>query len=456
MATKKPYIVKPPMRPVGEPDLPPFPIEEMKKAMGLPPLDVEGVLPPMRPADQITEPTPVVTPPPAPTPRAAKAAQKIATPIIAPPVEKPVEDPAPIIKPEETPKFSAPITTPLETSNETRKSTFDWGALLAGATPVLAGYLAGDIAGGFQGGGQALLEVEKNRREAEILNAKSEAAKARALASARDNIQLKPMVGPDGNVIYGTPQQALGQRVGYASSDLENYAQKQAIKDKADIQKYYAKGQNFTIRADENGRIVKIDKTPGSTAPPQIIGDTSTMSKESRKDTMRVVENYNKSTAKDVTMYTDLTEAYSNLINGGQLAKKLALMGLVKSIEERMTNEDRDYYTKEISELQQIGKKVEEVRGNEINPRLIGDASAVIGRALDKIDNRVNYNRKKYQSQLKAVRPELSQEQIEAAFGSLPPFTKGVYMQKDDDVRFVPWKLIGEGIRLKYKAVKGE
>jgi hypothetical protein len=379
---------------------------------------------------------------PAKSKRASKVALKSLDPLPEPQVA------APEIKEQvglEQPQMeAAPIQREIESQRQPENTNWDWGDALIGITPVLAGYLSGEPAVGYSYGGQGLLDRQK-----EIIEANKQKAKLLREKSSRDS--LKPVKMEDGSIRYLSESEAEGQEVGYAGSDLENYARRKAIAAQSDVKEAEMKGSVYNIKTDpQSGMLQRIDKRTGEVMP---VGDVSSLSPKARKDAMKYVGDYNKAIGKDIEGFSDLENAFKNLKENNQLGNKLAVMRFVKEVETRLSDYDRKYYTSEISAARDIQARARELSGNKMNPRLVREATKLTARALDKIKKRVNDNRNRFQSQLKGVRPELKQQQLEEVFGVKPNMAQGTYMKKGEDVYEVPWGEVPSKIEQGFKFI---
>lgn len=73
-----------------------------------------------------------------------------------------------------------------------------------------------------------------------------------------------------------------------------------------------------------------------------------------------------------------------NLLGSGQLQDKVAVMSIVKELEGRMTDADRDYYSGEIAMLKKLQVAISQQKDNTLNPRLLQEAEHVLRNSIGK------------------------------------------------------------------------
>jgi hypothetical protein len=72
-----------------------------------------------------------------------------------------------------------------------------------------------------------------------------------------------------------------------------------------------------------------------------------------------------------------------NLLGSGQLQDKVALMSIIKDLEGRMTDADRDYYSAETAILAKLHATLNQQKGNTLNPRLLQDAEVILRNSIN-------------------------------------------------------------------------
>lgn len=398
------------------------PKEKLKPVPEQAPLDVSG----FQRSD--SSPSPVSSPKPAKS-IADMAALKIPN--------MPSEQPAPSV--------AAPELKERYPAMQSESTNWDWGNIAVALAPVIAGYASGAPDIGFTKGGQGL--AQRYKEELDLNNARIKALQKKSAAGTN----LKPVKMEDGTIRYLSEEEAMGKEVGYAGSDLKNYQARKDIQKESSVETARAKGQLTNFREDEDGRLIAIDKPTGQITP---VGDVSGLSPEARKDAKDYVKQYNKSVEKDLDSYADLESSFKSLLDNNQLGNKTAVMGIVKDIETRLSDYDRAYYTGEISEAAQIRARARQFKSNEMNPRLLKDAMGLIGRFLAKKKKRVADKRKKFKSQLKGAREELTPEQLDQVFGIRPDMSQGTFMKKGNEILEVPWDNVQEALEEGYKVIR--
>lgn len=72
------------------------------------------------------------------------------------------------------------------------------------------------------------------------------------------------------------------------------------------------------------------------------------------------------------------------LLGSGQLQDKVAVMSIVKELEGRMTDADREYYSGEIAMLKKLQVVISQQKDNNLNPRLLQEAEHVLRNSISK------------------------------------------------------------------------
>jgi hypothetical protein len=256
---------------------------------------------------------------------------------------------------------------------EGRRQDTSWDEVVLGATPVLTGLLTGEWDTAFQAGSEALLKDQEQQFELE---------KRRAAASEKtEKPQLTDILDPKGSGKKVKAWAYPGGRIestGVPSSF--DYESKADIRKEKDMEKYLSKGQNFIYKQDQvTGRDYRIDKITGRRH--NITMPSGYLDKK-QNSVIKEFSNKADDFKKDEIAYKDLRES-ANLLGKGVLQNKMAVMGIVKKIENRLSDADRDYYTKPIGTLRSLREKMKQEKSGKMRPELIKEAKDLLNRLMD-------------------------------------------------------------------------
>lgn len=298
-------------------------------------------------------------------------------------------------------------------------SSFEFNELMAGATPALVGLLVGQPGAGFQRSSDAFGSIYQNKIDQEKARLKALQAKSSSGGS------LKPIKTRDGRLIWANPSDAEGQEVGYAGADVENYAARLGKRNKFDVARQKAMGQNFDLRELDNGVLARIDKKTGEQFPVSYVGGLTPNQKKSVKP---IITQYSKDVTKTMDNYEDLQRKFSLLQTNNLLGKKTAIRGIITDIESRLTDADARYYQMEVSLLQELKKIVEEQTTDEVNPRIVRDAVGIISKSFAKMQNKINNTNELYRKRLKSSDIGIDDKQMDDLFSIKPNMQKNIPM----------------------------
>jgi len=279
--------------------------------------------------------------------------------------------------------------------------------LFAGGSALLVGALMGDIptAAGVAGN-QILSEYNKDAdldREKELLQFKA----SRGI-SGSGNTTPQKIVGEDGKVRYAYDRKDIeGKQAGYSTSDLGLDRARLANRRESNV----LEGKNITFKPDDQGRMSKYDRITGEVTPINIAG----LSPKQIDRAERVTDKFNKEVAPLKETISDAESAIQNLADKNQLSNKLAFMEIVKTVEQRLSDQDRNYYQQEISDMRKLRERKDLINRNELNPRLVQESLRMINRGLAKARKRYQEKRGTYSSQLEAR--DFPKDRVDSIFG---------------------------------------
>lgn len=150
------------------------------------------------------------------------------------------------------------------------------------------------------------------------------------------------------------------------------------------------------IRPDKAGNMV--DMNPQSKTFKMVVGSSpkSTAAQETvllsgqkfvpdvvqQTAVQKLATEYTQKKQKNYDDFAKIKKAKS-MISTGALGNKLAVMTLVKDVETRLSDRDREYYAKPISFLNKLAMFIQEQKTNKLNPELVAEANQIFS-ALEK------------------------------------------------------------------------
>ena len=238
--------------------------------------------------------------------------------------------------------------------------------LAGGATPMLIGALMGDIGTGAQVGGQAL--GKQLDWQQKMLMKKQEAAN-RAPTSEKRRYQTKNIYNPDTKE-YEVWDYDTATRKWYKTGKLAGYAPS-LYKDPNKEYHVYNKADSTSGEIIGKPQIVPFVKKDG----------TKYFPKSKHRDIVHdKAREYQKSMNK-LEAANDNLDTASNLIKNtksGILGSMISVMNLVKSVESKITDQDANRYTAQVSFLEKFFEEVGKLETNEVPIRLLKEAKESI------------------------------------------------------------------------------
>ena len=237
-------------------------------------------------------------------------------------------------------------------------------AIVAGI-PMLVGALMGRPGIGAKGAGKALLSDMDRQYEREKLQFKTnrEAKKSGTLYKYKDP--------SSGLAKFGSYDDAHGNEPMYStgSSSLEDQINRRkaaeevktgAYKEKAD----YKEEKNIA-QMEREGKV-----TTGAFNPSQ------------KKAADSAVKDFDSKIKKNEESMRNLEDAINSL-GKGEFGDKIGFMRVVKSVEDKLSDRDREFYLSFINRLSQVREQARRFKGKGINPELVKQAKSVLRETID-------------------------------------------------------------------------
>ena len=285
-----------------------------------------------------------------------------------------------------------------------------------GMAPVLMGALMGDIGAGAAVGADNLYSsAAQDQKDLDAI------MKSRASASSSKGTGSLKKVLKDGKSYWVPADEAVYQQVGSAEKNLDYKKAETQLKNEETFNLWKRQGKNIDYKKDELGTMYAVDKLTGDKRrvfSPQGLAPKHLAIAEKKAD------KFNKKTESIVDDYRDMQRSLKGLLSKGQLNNKLSLMGLVKTVETRLSDQDRNYYAGEVSALQDIYKLLDRETRNRVNPDRVKEALTLVSQAMSKSKGRYGEIRKNYSSQLSGL--GIPSDRANKVFGDMPKFSNSV------------------------------
>lgn len=312
-------------------------------------------------------------------------------------VSAPVEQPVPYIA--NNPKAK-------EAPKEIKSSgvDLDWGTILAGATPALTGLLIGEQEAGWNVGGDNLYKMYEDKREDDKIQAKANAKakegtlKKSDVDTVYDNLLKRDVIVPieeiNNNRSRYMPPRGL-EKLGAQASLKEKFDERQG--------KF-----NKTIE-DEFGNKTNVDNRKLGK-----LLEKSGLSITQRQEMTKRVAKYNTNMK---TVDADLLKAQkaSNAIGKGRLGEKLGVMGLVKDIETRLSDQDRAFYAYELGFLRQVKQKIDLNKTGKLPAEVVAESKQILKSAIKAMKRYKSFKKQDAMNELKNTW-EISEESSKGSF----------------------------------------
>lgn len=276
-----------------------------------------------------------------------------------------------------------------------------------GAAPLLTGFLTGYTTEGYKHAGIGWTKRYNDREK----QAAEERAAARKTASTSP--KMKAVYDEKTGKSYYMPEDKVaGLQVGSSSKDLGHlYAKKEA-----EFRDYIRRGGHISVGKDAYGEQAFINKITRSADPFQKVSGRLTapqrrsiepMSKEYHKTANRLME---KSRQNQMGL--------EHLIRQNNLGSKTAVMGIIKEIEGRMTDNDRDFYTLPYGFFTRLESKVGNATSEVLPASIRLEAMEMIKKAIKESRDAVRRQGKQYKQRARGLHPSIDTGSLDELFAT--------------------------------------
>lgn len=277
---------------------------------------------------------------------------------------------------------------------------------LVGAAPMLMGFLTGYTEEGARYASKGLLQRYEDTREDAQLE-----LKAKQKLSEKSP-KMKAVYNPKtGKSIYMPESEVAGLEVGSSSKDLPF----SAAKDRQDIQKWLAKGGNLTVGTNDMGEKVWVDKFNREITPVQ---QTQGLAPVHRKTVTPMLKEYNKKAPALKENYDLTMQSIKDLARNNKFGSKMAVMQLVKQIEGRMTDQDRDFYTLPYGLWKKTLQKIESAPEDQLPLELRKEVMELLSQSVKRNKKQLSTLGGKYKRDVKTIHPSFPQGKLNTLFAT--------------------------------------
>jgi hypothetical protein len=304
--------------------------------------------------------------------------------------------------------------------------------MVAGATPLLIGLLSGKSGPAMKVASEGIMEQQKMQfdRERSLLDF----LKSREKSKSSGDTKLYKSIGADGKTRYVTRDEAIGGIAPEGRRSLEEAQKleemrlsgKKTYKDYAtvkDIEKAEKTGSNMQkVDIPETGELAQINKGTGAVRVIKT-GLEGELPPEQKKRVIKSADEYLKSSEKSIAATDKLEKALTGIDRGGNLGTKLGLMTLIKEIETRMSDADRNYYSEPIGRFNQLLELMRQEKTGKLRPEIVAEAKTMLGLALGKSRAYGREGRQRRIDMLMADK-RIKKDDIEKYFGKEPAVFK--------------------------------
>jgi len=279
--------------------------------------------------------------------------------------------------------------------------------LVAGATPLLAGLLVGgDIGDAAEIAAGSLAKEQKRHQDQDdtLMSYLMKRESARDKASGSGSGRLYKVRNDDGTLTYRTHEDAVNQSAALPRRSVGETME--ITEGKGRINKKYGKGYK-TAEDPISGKVTKIYMGEEDIPNKEVFETPKSFPKnwDKRKETMTqsAVKDFNSVSKKHKEAMLSLNGAKQNLASGGKFAEKLGVMGLVTTIEKRLSDYDRAFYIGEISWLRAFAERIRKEKEGTLPKYIVEEAKKMIERNLANVSGHIEKQRSDRISQLSAA-----------------------------------------------------
>lgn len=318
------------------------------------------------------------------------------------------------------------VTSPDESIQDPKRNA------IASLIPMAAGVLTGQVGQGAQLGLNAYktMEDQRSKSRGKLLDYLAKVGKKSG--SGQDSVYFQDILDEQGNPIKQAYKksdllsgnvkpmeigvsQAKGAPVETVEAGLKTPAQIQVSADpltKKSSQRPFrdspigqtGTGDVIVGEYDEKGNLINTRLVKTGKQQTVTLSDNSsfTPTQNQDKELNNYAEEFRKIKKATDTDIMELSSGLKELEKGSQLGSKLAVMRLVKQVEQRLSDRDRDYYATDISLLNRLGVMIEQNVDNKLNPRLVTEAKDLIKNSISRLGNYSNKKAIDYAKSLKS------------------------------------------------------
>jgi hypothetical protein len=332
--------------------------------------------------------------------------------------------------------------------DSSRNTTLDY---LAGASPILLSFLTGNSGYGAQVAAQNIETIMANRPkpEFETTKVKSEIEPLgdgspgkmypRDYYDKKTNELVTLFVDRAANVYTRGGELAEKNRY-VAAGTPEAGAKKKAAT--LEVEKeMIGKGRSF--RDDPTtGLVYLVDNATGDPIRP--VFRKGEFTPKTQAFVEKKVDKYNTASKKIREGVEEVKNLRDQITSSTNLGEKLAVMGLVKRIESRLSDQDRSFYTLPAGFFTQIIKKIRLANEEKLYRKVVREAGQLIGAELDRLELAKARGLDRFSSQMaRHSRKELTREKArELLEPTMSPDIKGKPAPKSPE--YDPTKSIDE------------
>ena len=263
-------------------------------------------------------------------------------------------------------------------------------ALMAGATPLLVGLISGNTGDALEIASKGLMQEDQRKQEEDktLLSY----LRKRSMASEKEPEPMKRYsytnIEKDGKTIKAKVDAVTGELT--PTEHLTGYSP------------YF-----FTDpHTEEKGRVTKglPDAKPTSV---ESVTPAGKVSLRFEKRANVIADKYTKDMESVRDIHQSLAEAQRLIHKKGQLPQKVAIQSIVKKVESgRVSNEDREYYTANVSKFQSLREAIDQERNSKVKARLVNEAKTVLKDLID-------YGQKRIQGEALSRAKSFSKNKLE-------------------------------------------
>ena len=266
----------------------------------------------------------------------------------------------------------------LEENRDSSMSNSNIRALIAGATPLLTGYLSGHTGSGVEIAAKALIDEDQRAmgEQGDLLDAFRKST-ARSKAGADRMIQVK---NPEtGEITWEWASKSEGSRAPDRRRSEDETVRIHRTREQAskDIV-----GKGKQIVESPEGEKILIDKSD-PLAQERIFEQTEEgITPKFEKVLDKRYDKLQSRNKKDIDSYRTAVKGYDLASSKGIMPQRIALNMAVKITEQRATDEDYNRVVNHVSKIRRIGEEIKQEKDGKVVARKIKEANELFGRII--------------------------------------------------------------------------